>query len=180
MSLNVGDTFAFLASPTIERKITEMVVSTLTLTFEPALVLAAEAVNGQDIFKVASGVEAVNDGKYLEENVRMSTPFTSDTYAIKPQEVPIIGATYTMISWTSTETDGLTGGWQSHKVNDIKAQEFKENRFTLYFNDAVCLLPAGPVQVLYDWLLQAGSYVTDADFKKANGASAVSSADFIA
>ncbi len=179
MSINVDDTFAFLASPTILRKVTEIVVGTSTVTFEPALVLAAEAVNGQDILKVASGVEAVNDGKYLEENVRMSTPYTSDTYAIKPQEVPIIGATYTMVAWDSEEIDGLTGGWQSHKVNDIKAQEYKVNRFTLYFNDATCLLPAGPVQVLYDWLLQAGP-VTDADFKKANGASAVSSADFIA
>ena len=185
--VKVDQTFYFAASPTIQRRITDIVGN--DIYFLPSLTGAGECVNTQVVWVKAAGLEPVNDGKYLEENVRMSTPFTSDTYAINPQTVPIIGANYTMVSWTSTELTAAEGSWATHKVGDIKAQEFAENRFTLYLNEAVCRTTwpgpgtAGtlyPVSFLLTWLLQAATYVSLADFLKANGATSASVADFIA
>lgn len=159
-------------------EMTNVAPNTLTIwvTPDPNGIVAAP----NTIQKTQKGVEAVNDGKYLEENVRMSTPFTSDTYAIKPQEVPIIGALYTMVSWTATDpVAGTTGGWAGHKVNDIKASEYAENRYTMYFNEAVCLANGGPVDKLVQWLLQAGTFVSGADFKKPNGASSEGATDIL-
>jgi hypothetical protein len=180
--LAVGDNIVFFAdSPTISRKITEIVTSTKTITFTPALVLAAEAVDTHAVYKTAAGVEAINDGKYLEENVRMATQFTSDIYSINPGMVPIIGAKYTMISWTCDPTEDAVGApsWASHRVTDIKAAEYERNTFTLYFNEDVSLGAQGQVKYLVDWLESSGP-VTFANFKKANGASAVDTANFIA
>ena len=109
----------------------------------------------------------------------MSTPFTSDTYAIHPQEVPIIGATYTMVSF-SVDPLGAIGGWQDHKAPGAVAKAEPTPQYTLYFNDATCLAGAGNlVTLLLTWLDVSGN-VNLTDFKKANGASAESIADFIA
>lgn len=176
--LAVNDTIIFNAdSPTIERKITEIVTSTKTITFTPALVLAAEAVTTHAVYKKQMGVEAVNDGKFLEENVRMSTPFTSDAYAINPSQVPIIGAKYTMIKW-DCDMPTTVGGWQDHKTTDIKSAEYSRQSYILYFNEDVSLGATGQVKYLTDWLVAGAG--DQGDFKKANGASSVSTADFIA
>ena len=175
--LNVGDTIQFEAYPLTDYVITDIVTSTKVLTITPALATATLPVTTNKVYKTVKGVEAINDGKYLEENVRMSTNFTADSYAINPGQVPIIGAKYTMISW---ESDPLSaaGGWQDHKTTDIKSTEYTRNRFTLYFNEDTCLGATGPVKYLTDWLI-AGTPNIDT-FKKANGASAVDTANFIA
>ena len=176
--LAVNDTISFATNSQNLYKITEIVTSTLTITFTPALP-AALPVTGDAVSIAEDGKEAVNSGKYLEENVRMSTPFTSDTYAISPQEVPIIGATYTMISFF-VDPLGAIGGWQDHKAPGAVAKAEPTPQYTLYFNDATCLAGAGNlVTLLLTWLDVSGN-VSLTDFKKANGASAESIADFIA
>ena len=174
----VNDTISFDTFPLNQYKITEIVTSTTTITFTPALPVGQLPVTADKVWVVESGKEAVNDGEYLEENVRMSTPFTSDTYAINPQEVPIIGATYTMISF-SVDPLASVGGWQSHKAPGAVALAEPTPTYTLYYNDAVSLGVGGPVELLITWLDVSGN-VALTDFKKANGASAESYADFIA
>lgn len=173
----VNDTVSFATFPLNLYKITEIVTSTNTITFSPVLP-GNLPVTGNVVSVVQSGKESVNDGKYLEENVRMSTPFTSDTYAISPQEVPIIGATYTMVSF-SVDPLGAIGGWQDHKAPGAVAKAEPTPQYTLYFNDAVSLGVGGQVELLITWLDVNGN-VALTDFKKANGASAESYADFIA
>ena len=174
----VNDTISFATFPANTYKITEIVTSTSTITFTPALPAGQLPVTGDAVSVENSGKEAVNDGKYLEENVRMSTPFTSDTYAINPQEVPIIGATYTMINFAIDQL-GAVGGWQAHKAPGAVANAEPTPVYTLYYNDAVALGVGGPVELLITWLDVSGN-VSLTDFKKANGASAESYADFIA
>lgn len=177
VGLAVGNSISFATFPGNLYKITEIVTSTNTITFSP--VLPASLPVNLDIVSISqSGKEAVNSGKYLEENVRMSTPFTSDTYAINPQQVPIIGATYTMVSF-SVDPAGAIGGWQDHKAPGAVAKAEPTPQFTLYFNDAVSLGAGGQIDLLITWL-DVSANVSFADFKKANGASAVSYADFIA
>lgn len=174
-NLAVNDVIQFLATPTVDHKITEIVTSTKTITFTPACIATGDAVNTQAVWKTQKGVEAVNDGKYLEENVRMSTPFTSDAYAINAGQVPIIGAKYTMIQWVSDDLAAVDG-WQAHKNPGAVAAAMTRHKYTLYFNEDTSLGATSQVKYLADWLI-AGAPVLG-DFRKANGAQAESVADF--
>lgn len=175
--LLVGDTIQFEAFPTVDHKITEIVTSTTTITVSPVLVTASLPVTGNKVYKTVKGIEAINTGKYLEENVRMSTEFTADAYSINAGQVPIIGAKYTMIQFVADDAVA-DGGWQAHKNPGAVAKTMTRNKFTLYFNEDTSLGATSQVKYLVDWLV-AGAPNIDT-FKKANGASAVSTADFYA
>jgi hypothetical protein len=179
VGLCVNDTIQFLASSTIDRKITDIVSS--TIYFTPALTAASECVTTQAVWKTQKAVEAVGTGKILEEVTRMSTQLTSDSYAINANQVPIIGGKYTQITW-SMDTPAVapaTGGFVSHLNQGAVGAAINNQTFTLYFNEDNCLATGGLAALLVTWL-EAQSAVTFADFKKANGASAASTADFIA
>ncbi len=180
-NLNVGDTIQFLATPTVDHKITEIVTSTLTITFTPACVATGDAVNGQVIWKTNTAVDAVGDGKSLEESLRMSTGLTSDSYAIQPGSVPIIGGKYTQITWSmdTPTTAPTTGGFVSHLAQGAVGAAINNQTFTMFFNEDNALASGGQVELLTTWL-EAQTAVTFATFKKANGASAESAANFIA
>jgi hypothetical protein len=175
--LTVGQTISFATFPLNLYKITDIVTSTTTITFAPAL--PADLPVTLDIVSVSkSGKESVNGGKDLEETVRMSTPFTNDVYGIQPGEVPIIGAKYTMVNWVHSAL-GAVGGWQDHKAPGAVAKAEPSPEFTLYFLEDSSLGAGGQVELLLTWL-DVSANVALTDFKKANGASAVSYADFIA
>ncbi len=181
-NLSVGDSIQFEAFPLVSYMITDIITSSHTITVSPALYTAALPVNGNKVYKTAKAVEAIGDGKTMEEEIRMSNVYTSDTYAINPSVVPIIGASYAMVQWT-TDTPAAAGGWETHATPGIVANAITSETFTLYFNEATCLAGAGVVDQLLVWLNAAGSgagIVTVADFKKANGASSISEDDFIA
>lgn len=184
--LMVGDTIHFsgtAAVAAVEYKITEIVTSSNTITFTPALATATLPTTGCDIFKRVVAVEAVGDGKALEESVRMSTYWTADTYAINPGKVPIIGASYTMIQFTCS-IPTAAGGWEAHAVPGIDGAAVNQQVVTIYFNEATCIAGGGPVALLIAWLDAAlvanGTGTTFVWLKKANGASSVSLANFIA
>lgn len=181
-NLSVNDSIQFEAYPLVSYKITDIISSSHTITVSPALYTAALPANGNKVYKTAKGVEAVGDGKTMEEEIRMSNVYTSDTYAINPSVVPIIGASYAMVQWT-TDTPAASGGWETHATPGIDAYMMSNETFTLYFNEATCLAGAGIVDQLLVWLNAAGAgagTITVADFKKANGASSISEDDFIA
>lgn len=86
-----------------------------------------------------AGSEANVDGKYLEENVTMSTQYTDGAYAISPGERPVIDAPYVSVSWEmSASTDGDDFGWQGHKRLQTFAVDAETGpqvmKFTMYFN----------------------------------------------
>ena len=175
--LFVGQTISFATFPTVTYKITD-IIDNVSIEVSPAPVTATLPVVTNLIWTETSGKEAVNDGKDLEETVRMSTPFTTDVYSIDPGQVPIIGGTYTMVSWTMDPL-GSVGGWQDHKAPGAVAKAEPAPQFTLYFLDGVGALPTGgQVDLLTQWLLiNANVHLTD--LTKANGASAASQPDFL-
>lgn len=183
--LMVGDTISFDKIVATEFKITEIVTSTGIVYITPSISSLLEAADTNHVWKVNKAVEVINDGKYLEENVRMSTTYTSDTYAINPIQVPIIGATYTMLTWTAN-VSATEGGWESHATPGIVATAVNPQSFTMYLNDATCLAGAtNLVTYISTWLEAAcvaniSGYVALSSWKKANGASAESIANFIA
>jgi hypothetical protein len=181
-NLAVGDTIQFEAFPLTNYKLTEIVTATKTITVTPLLATATLPVNTNKVYKTQKGVEAIGDGKSMEEGIRMSNIWTTDTYAINPSVVPIIGASYAMVQWTMSAPT-TEGGWQGHETPGAVAPTITPQVFTLYFNEAVCLTAAGVVDKLLVWLNAAGAAgntVVVGDFKKANGASAASEDDFIA
>lgn len=174
---SVGDTIQFLASPTVDHKITEIVLASHTLTVTPVITATGDAVNGQAVWKTQKAVEAVGSGKILEEELRMSTGLTSDAYAIQAGQVPIIGGKYTQITW-SMDVPTLATDWNSHLNQGAVGAAVNNQTFTMFFNEDNCLASGGLVELLVTWLVaQAPSIGT---FKKANGASAPDAAGFIA
>jgi hypothetical protein len=173
-NLAVNDTIQFQTKPLIDFKITEIVTSTKTITFTPKIGATPEGADHDKVYKTQKGVEAVNDGKFLEETVRMSTGFTSDAYAINAGQVPIIGDKYTMIQWVHDDPVAA-GGWAAHKNPGAVAKQMTRNKYTLYFNETL-LGATSQVKYLADWLVAGAPDIVT--FKKANGASAEDVADF--
>jgi hypothetical protein len=172
--LSVNDTIQFETNTAVDFKITEIVTATTTITITPAIGSTPELTDGDIVYKTQKGVEAINDGKFLEETVRMSTGFTSDAYAINAGQVPIIGDKYTMIQWVHDDPIAA-GGWAAHKNPGAVAKQMTRNKFTLYFNESL-LGATSQVKYLADWLVAGTPDIVT--FKKANGASAADVADF--
>ncbi len=90
-----------------------------------------------------AGTEANIDGKYLEENVRMSIGDSVDgAYAISAGERPIISAPYVTVSWEmQASIDGDNYGWQGHKRLQTFASDVETGsqvmKYTMYFNGDV-------------------------------------------
>jgi hypothetical protein len=172
--LSVNDTIQFENNTAVDFKITEIVTTTTTITITPAIGSTPELADGDIVYKTQKGVEAINDGKFLEETVRMSTGLTSDAYAINAGQVPIIGDKYTMIQWVHDDPIAA-GGWAAHKNPGAVAKQMTRNKFTLYFNESL-LGATSQVKYLADWLVAGTPDIVT--FKKANGASAADVADF--
>lgn len=172
--LNVGDTIAFDTDSYVKEYVITSITSATALTVSPTMTTATAA---DYVAKVYKGAEAIQDGKYLEENVRMSTPFTSDSYAIRPYQLPIIGAKYTMISWEMSSLDVNTAakpGMQDHKSTSALSTGMAKQIYTIYFNEATAMTQA---TALATWL-EAATAVAWSDFKIANGGSATNGTVF--
>ncbi len=133
---------------------------------------------------LTAGEEATNSGKYLEENVRVSNPYTTDAYAIGAGEAPFVANDYTQITWVAraTEGTGIGSGWAPHNNLATVAADAKvgnrDQTFTLYFNEDACLDNAGPVDTLIGFLI--GGTPVIGDFLKANKEGATTADLFIA
>jgi hypothetical protein len=168
----------------VEHQITAIsTANTTDATIDP-VVPAGGYVDDAIVTVRSSGDEATNDGKYLEENVRMSTWVTSDSYEISPDEKPIIANGYTQIKWTmrAIEGTGIGSGWAPHKHLSTTAADAKVGErdmdFSLYFNEDATLETGGPVDDLVTFLIGGTPVITD--FKLANGEGAPDVATFIA
>ena len=91
------------------------------------------------------------DGKYLEENVRMSIGDSTDgAYSIKPGERPVISAPYIMFSWEYTAPIGTQPGWAGHKRLGLIATDLETGtqkmKYSMYFNADVFTSDSGASQ----------------------------------
>ncbi len=132
----------------------------------------------------SNGDEALNSGKWLEENVKLATALNNDPYELSPGETPILTAGYSSITFVAraTEGQGIGRGWAPHNdISTVAANAKVGDRdmtFTLYFNEDSCIATSGPVDTLMTFLI--GGTPTVATFIKDNGQGAASVADFIA
>jgi len=128
------------------------------------------------------------DGKYLEENVRMSLPSTSDSYGISPDEKPQISGGYSTVTWRMKEVDGsgIDGSWARHKGLGMTRGEMigeREALFTIYFlegSDAMNT-PAeggGNAEKVIDFLVSALPEA-EGELKLANGTIVSTTAEWL-
>lgn len=147
----------------------------------------AAALQATDIVYIKHvGKMASVSGKELEENVKMSTMYNTDSYSISAGEMPDVKSGYTAITWTAVATDdlGIGGTWAPHaNLNTMAAGAGIGNRkatFTLYFKEGSdCFADNGVVETLVDWLI-ASDGAAATDFILANNATAADGNAFIA
>jgi len=103
--------------------------------------------------------EPLFDGKYLEENVRMSLPTTSDSYGISPDEKPMISGSYTTITWKAVDdpdTGGINQIYKRHNGLGATRGEVGGKRtalFTMYIlEDAGMHATGGKVDTILSFL----------------------------
>ncbi len=112
-----------------------------------------------------AGAEPIVDGKYLEENVRMSMPATDGAYGIRPDERPIISASYTTIKWRMKTTGGagIAETWGPHAnaglgVGNIATDAYMD--FIIYLDEASNMATGGAVDDLMAWLITGAPVAT--------------------
>jgi hypothetical protein len=124
------------------------------------------------------------DGKYLEENVRMSTANTEGIYAIKPGEVPLtVGFTTIEFEAQSDKDGGVDGGWAPHANMGIIANAntgSATSKYTLYFNEEACLETGGPVATIVNFLAVTAGLGWTTMYKDGSLTPATDLADFLA
>lgn len=175
------DTVPGVEGTAVEHKITGISnANTTDVVVDPAVPVGGY-VEDAIITVKSDGEEPVNSGKYLEENVRMSLAYTSDSYCISPGESPAIEGGYTMVKWVSraSEGTGISPGWEPHKHLSTVAADAKvgdrDMEFTLYFKEDSAMTS---VTTLVDFLI--GGTPTISTFLKANGGVSADTANFVA
>jgi len=185
--IKIGDTVQLYdksaaAVIAVESKVLSFVADT-SLTVETAFGVAAAA--DDTILVKRLGKEAGTDGKYLEENVMMSTEYNDGAYVIGAGERPDVSANYTAITW-KMKTDpgeGQGGTWAPHaNLSTVAAgaqTPVRHQTFTLYFKEGTTLFSGGgTVEVFVNWLVAGAPAITD--FYLANLTTGANGAAFIA
>lgn len=149
----VGDTIGQFDDPDYHTYIVTDITDTTHVTIAaPGLSVAT---TGADSLLLKSvSIEPTFDGKYLEENVRKSTPRTSDSYGISPNEKPIITGDYTTVTFKVKDEDGgINLGWKKHAILGNTRGEVggtREFTFTMYFLEGTTLLDDGTGNKVWD------------------------------
>lgn len=119
------------------------IISATSLSITPAY----DSTDGETVYLHSQPLEPTWDGKYLEENVRMSNAVTGDAYAISPDEVPIIAGEYTEITFKANSGDaGVDNLHKPHKFLGKTRGETTGNRefyYTLYLVEDNTLFTTG-------------------------------------
>lgn len=164
-----------------EAKVTGLTATDITI--ETALGTAIAVDDTLMVKRV--GREPGNSGKYLEENVKMSTEFNDGAYTISAGERPDVNAVYTSISWVmkTTNEEGQAGTWAPHANLSIVAAGAKTpdrtQKFTLYFKEGTSLFDVGgTVDLFVDWLVAGAPSITS--FYLADGTNPANGAGFVA
>ena len=139
------------------------------------------------VFLKTTAKDPIFDGKYLEENVRMSLASTSDSYGISPDEKPMISGKYTTITFVMKDdpTGGIDAQYAKHKFLGVTRGELggeRQFKFTLYilegtdmFADSTAPVP-GKVWNITDFL---GSIPTPVELKLGSGEIVATADEFV-
>ena len=184
--INVGDIIGYydtIPSPDVyyEYKVVDILSPTQVQIEAPGLIVATTAL--EPLLLDLQPVEPTWDGKYLEENVRMSTPSTSDSYGISPDEKPIIKGSYTSVTFRMSDdgTGGINIGWKKHRNLGVTRGEVggpREFTFTTYILEGTDMFGAGEkVDTITQFLL---TYASESHFYVHNGVKVATIAEFIA
>lgn len=173
--MKVGDKVT-LSGVTDPVTVTDITSST-AFVVDTAVTTTAGAVTLEQL-----AADPVWDGKYLEENVRMSLPTTSDSYAVSPDEDPIIADGYTSVTldFLIPAEDGLDASYKAHAFLGTTRGEVTGPRkvtFTLYFLEGTTLFDAGKhVETIMAWV---EAYSPSLTMNIANGNTVSTVADFL-
>lgn len=150
-----------------------------------------------DVTQTTKSEEAINSGKFLEENVAIANHANDGSYAIGgPNKTPDINGKYVSITIVaqSTPDGGIDGAWAGHaRLSTVAADTVVGNgemTFTLYFKEETALMDfdddvnvggdtSGDVQKVADFLVNETIATIDT-FYKADGTAATDVADFLA
>ena len=133
---------------------------------------------------LTTALDPTYDGKYLEENVRMSLSTTSDSYGISSDEKPILTGSYTAISFVVNDaiTGGVDGLYKKHSFLGATRGEVggtRQFKYTLYLLEGTSLFnTGGAVDDIIEFIVQ--SPLSNEVLKIANGTTVTTAADFIA
>jgi len=180
--LRVGDTVTIGA--TLAAGETQVIVALDTdtsITLDSSITWEVDDV----IYLHTTALNPTFDGKYLEENVRMSLSATSDSYGISPDEKPFISGNYATISFVVNDANvgGIDGQYAKHKFLGATRGELggtREFKFTLYLlegSDMWAGSAGGKVFDIITWL--SGSSITPV-LSLADGSIAADAAAWVA
>ncbi len=155
--LRVGDTVTIGA--TLAAGETQVIVALDTdtsITLDSIITWEVDDV----IYLHTTALNPTFDGKYLEENVRMSLSTTSDSYGISPDEKPFISGNYATISFVVNDANvgGIDGQYAKHKFLGATRGEIggtREFKFTLYLLEGSDMWAASAGNKVFDiitWL----------------------------
>lgn len=104
----------------------------ISFTDEVEFLLSGQAYGWKSAVTAVPGSEAVNSGKWLEENVKMATDISTHSYAVKSADMPMLNAVYTSFSWVSTISDVADSGTGMISAPNTS----RKVRFTIYVNES--------------------------------------------
>ncbi len=182
--LTVGDTVTIGVSIAAgETQVIVAIDGDTSITLDASITWAA----ADTIYLHTTALDPTYDGKYLEENARMSLSTTSDSYGISPDEKPIIAGEYTSLSFVMNDAvtagaAGIDGLHAKHAFLGSTRGEVggtRQFKFTLYMLEDTGLFTAttGAVDKIVEWMV--ASPITP-ELRIANGQTVATSNLFIA
>ena len=154
VGLRLGDTVAI--GTTLTNALTDVgtitaIVTNTSITLDHSITW----VTADAIFLLTSAVNPNYDGKYLEENARMSLEDTNGAYSISPDERPLIAGAYTTISFVVTDATvgGIDGVYAKHAFLGSTRGEVggpRNFKFTLYVLEGTDMFTTGAGHKVYD------------------------------
>ena len=179
----VTSTADLVVGDTIFINTTEVVITDITSATNIEVTPACVSSTSDTVYLLSQPQEPTFDGKYLEENVRMSTTNTMDSYGISPDEVPTINGAYTSLTFEviDNNTGGINNLAKRHSFLGITRGEVGGDRhfmFTIYFLESTDMFNTGEkVDDVLAFLLAAAP--TNTTMKLSNGNTVTTVADFL-
>ncbi len=159
----------------------------ITITTDTSIVLenSITFVTADLVYLKTTAVDPTFDGKYLEENVRMSLSTTSDSYGISPDEKPLISGQYTSIEFVMNDATamGIDGAYEKHKFLGTTRGEIggtREFKFTLYVLEGTDMFTTGAGNKVFDIVDFLDDSSITPVLKLGNGEIAADAAAFVA
>ena len=185
--LSIGDTVTIADTVYNAAGADTGVITGMTVDTNIVLDHSITWVTGDTIFLHTVALSPTFDGKYLEENARMSMEDTNGAYTISPDERPMISGSYASISFVMNDsaTGGLDNSYAKHAFLGTTRGEIggtRQFKFTLYILEGTSAWTAttGNVDIIVEWLDAQLSAGTTLKLYLANGSNAANSNAWIA